>query len=178
VWVFDPQRLIDEPPRWWWNPLSYVSDEVKTATLADVFTAAHTDPAAHTDAFFDPEGQKVIAALLLAAALAGRTIEHAYLWVTDPRDDEPVSILREPAHRLLAGLAGGRDQRARQATRRRLRHRPEDPRLPHQPPRPRLGHPRARPRRFDPHAFVRGTGTLYTASPRRPRARRARSWPA
>jgi len=102
VWVFDPQRLIDEPPRWWWNPLGYVTDEVKAATLADVFTAAHTDPRARTDAFFDPKGQKVVAALLLAAALAGRTIEQAYLWVADPRDDEPVSVLREHAHRLLA----------------------------------------------------------------------------
>jgi type IV secretory pathway TraG/TraD family ATPase VirD4 len=102
VWVFDPQRLIDEPPGWWWNPLSYVTDEVKAATLADVFTAAHTDPRARTDAFFDPKGQKVVAALLLAAALAGRTIEQAYLWVADPRDDEPVSVLREHAHRLLA----------------------------------------------------------------------------
>jgi type IV secretory pathway TraG/TraD family ATPase VirD4 len=102
VWVFDPQRLIDEPPTWWWNPLSYVTDEVKAATLAEVFTAAHRDPDARTDAFFDPKGQKVVAALLLAAALGGRMIDQAYLWVTDPREDEAVGILRDHGYQLLA----------------------------------------------------------------------------
>ena len=70
VWVFDPQQLVDEPANWWWNPLTYVTDEVKAAELADVFTAAYADPEARTDAFFDPKGQKVVATLLLAAALA------------------------------------------------------------------------------------------------------------
>src|SRR5918998_863024 len=29
VWVFDPQAIVDEPVAWCWNPLSYVTDEVK-----------------------------------------------------------------------------------------------------------------------------------------------------
>lgn len=28
VWVFDPQAVALEEPSWWWNPLSYVTDEV------------------------------------------------------------------------------------------------------------------------------------------------------
>ena len=44
MWVFDPQRLVDEPPSWWWNPLSYVTDEVSAAKLADVFAAAYARP--------------------------------------------------------------------------------------------------------------------------------------
>ena len=28
VWVFDPQSIAAEEPNWWWNPLSYVTDEV------------------------------------------------------------------------------------------------------------------------------------------------------
>ena len=31
VWVFDPQGIALEEPTWWWNPLSYVTDEVKAA---------------------------------------------------------------------------------------------------------------------------------------------------
>jgi type IV secretory pathway TraG/TraD family ATPase VirD4 len=164
VWVFDPQRLIDEPPGWWWNPLGYVTDEVKAATLADVFTAAHADPQARTDAFFDPKGQKVVAALLLAAALAGRTIEQTYLWVADPRDDEPVSILREHGHQLLAaslaaeinapdkqrgGVYGTAEKILAFLTNRHA--------LAWVTP----GLDRVE---FDAHAFVRGTGTLYSLS--------------
>src|SRR5262249_12050800 len=55
VWVFDPQAIVDETPDWWWNPLTYVTDEVKAAIFADVFTAASRDstPNAQSDAYFD-----------------------------------------------------------------------------------------------------------------------------
>ena len=35
VWVFDPQDLALEEPTWWWNPLSYVTDEVRAARGLD-----------------------------------------------------------------------------------------------------------------------------------------------
>jgi len=35
VWVFDPQQVADEQPSWWWNPLTWVTDEVKAADLAE-----------------------------------------------------------------------------------------------------------------------------------------------
>lgn len=41
MWVFDPQSIAnEEPTTWWWNPLSYVTDEVKAATLAEHFASA------------------------------------------------------------------------------------------------------------------------------------------
>jgi len=95
VWVFDPQGVAGELATWWWNPLSYVIDEVKAARLADVFALATRDPGARTDAFFDPAGQDLIAALLLAAALEHRALTQVYLWLTRPNDDEPVKILEE-----------------------------------------------------------------------------------
>ena len=164
VWVFDPQRLVDEPPSWWWNPLSYVTDEVKAANLADVFTAAYHDPEARTDAFFDPKGQKVVAALLLAAALGGRTIDQAYLWVTDPRDDEPVSVLREHGYELLgASLAAEINAPEKQrggvyGTAEKI--------LAFLTNRNALAWvtPGAGRVEFDAHEFVRGTGTLYSLS--------------
>ncbi|WP_425326984.1 type IV secretory system conjugative DNA transfer family protein [Rathayibacter caricis] len=29
VWVFDPQKVALEEPTWWWNPLTYVTDDTK-----------------------------------------------------------------------------------------------------------------------------------------------------
>jgi type IV secretory pathway TraG/TraD family ATPase VirD4 len=164
VWVFDPQELIDEPASWWWNPLSYVTDEAKAANLADVFAAAYADPAARTDAFFDPKGQKVVAALLLASALARRTIEQTYLWVTDPRDDEPVSILREHGYQLLgASLAAEINAPEKQrggvyGTAEKI--------LAFLTNRGTLAWVTPGPGRtaFEPHEFVRGAGTLYSLS--------------
>jgi type IV secretory pathway TraG/TraD family ATPase VirD4 len=42
IWAFDPQRIAAEPVTWWWNPLSYVTDDVKAAKLAAHF--ASTNP--------------------------------------------------------------------------------------------------------------------------------------
>lgn len=164
VWVFDPQRLIGEPAGWWWNPLSYVTDETKAADLADVFAAAHAEPQARSDAFFAPKGQKVVAALLLAAAAAGRTLDQVYTWVTDPDEDEPVTLLRRHGYALLAdglkaeinappkqrgGVYGSAERSVAFLTNRET--------LPWITPAPDR-------REFDPHAFVRGTATLYSLS--------------
>ena len=164
VWVFDPQRLVDEPPSWWWNPLSYVTDEVRAANLADVFAAAYANPDARTDAFFDPKGQKVVTALLLAAAVDRRTIDHAYLWVTDPRDDEPVALLREHGYTLLAAsLAAEINAPEKQrggvyGTAEKI--------LAFLTNRDALAWVTPGPGRaeFDAHEFVRSAGTLYSLS--------------
>ena len=102
VWVFDPQGIVNEPPTWWWNPLTYVTDEVKAEILADVFATASRDPGARTDAYFEPAGQQLLAQLLLAAALAERPITQVYLWLADPTDDEPVGVLQRHDFPLLA----------------------------------------------------------------------------
>jgi type IV secretory pathway TraG/TraD family ATPase VirD4 len=102
VWVFDPQEIAEEPAGWWWNPLSYVTDEVRATELADVFVLSSRDPGARTDAFFDTAGQNLLAALLLAAALDRRALTQVYLWLTSPNDDEAVHILRERGYEILA----------------------------------------------------------------------------
>lgn len=94
VWVFDPQQVAQEPPAWWWNPLSYVSDDVKARKLAQHFASGSRDEKAKTDAFFDEAAQDLLAALLLAAAVNNDPITHVYRWLTREMDDEPVSILR------------------------------------------------------------------------------------
>jgi hypothetical protein len=102
VWVFDPQGIVGETAEWWWNPLSFVTDEVRAEILADIFASASRDPGARTDAYFEPAGQQLLANLLLAAALAQRSITQVYLWLSNPTDDEPVSVLQEHGYPLLA----------------------------------------------------------------------------
>lgn len=167
VWVFDPQGIVDEPATWWWNPLTYVTDEVKASMLADLFAAAARDPGARTDAYFDSAAQDLLAGLLLAAALDDRPITQVYLWLTDPTDDEPVAILRRHDYPLsaaaVAGVVNAPDKQRggvygtaqqiasfltnRQAVRWVTPTGPGDSR-----------------RQFEPARFVRATSTLYSLS--------------
>ena len=107
VWAFDPQAIALEEPTWWWNPLSYVTDEVKAARLAEHFASGSRDPGAKTDAYFDPAGQDLLAGLLLAAALDHRPITDVYTWLTRPTDETAVDILREHDFALTADQVAG-----------------------------------------------------------------------
>ena len=167
VWVFDPQAIALEAPTWWWNPLSYVTDEVKAAKMAEHFAAGSRDPGAMTDAYFDPAGQDLLAGLLLAAALDHRPITDVYTWLTRPTDDTAVDILREHGFNLTAdqaagvvdapekqrgGVFGTAQQMASCLTNRQVATwvSPQ-------------GMADARPQ-FDPHTFVHEGGTLYSLS--------------
>lgn len=167
VWVFDPQGIALEEPTWWWNPLSYVTDEVKAAQLAEHFAAGSRDAGAQTDAFFDPAGQDLLAGLLLAAALDGRMITDVYTWLTRPTDEDPIDILRQHGFTLTAdqvagvvsapekqrgGVYGTAQQMASSLTNRQIAAWVTP-----------TGSLNARPH-FDPHEFVRGGGTLYSLS--------------
>lgn len=107
VWVFDPQGIAVEEPSWWWNPLSYVTDEVRAAKLAEHFAAGSRDPGARTDAFFDPAGQDLLAGLLLAAALDGRPLTDVYTWLTRPKDETAVEVLHEHGFTLTGNQVAG-----------------------------------------------------------------------
>ncbi len=167
VWVFDPQAIAGEEPTWWWNPLSYVTDEVKAAKLAEHFAAGSRDPGARTDAYFDPAGQDLLAGLLLAAALDDRAITDVYTWLTRPTDDTAVEILRDAGFTLTADQVAGvvdapEKQRGgvygtAQQMASCLTNRPVSAWVT-----PR-GAADTRPH-FDPGSFVRDGGTLYSLS--------------
>lgn len=180
VWPFDPQGIVGAPPDWWWNPLTYVTDEVKADILADVFASAGRDPAARTDAYFEPAGQRLLANLLLAAALAKRPLTQVYLWLSDPSEDEPVGVLEEHGYPLLAaalqsvvnapekqrgGVYGTAQQISSFMTNREaMRWVTVDG-----APAPRSATPSnpwttSRRREFDPHEFVKTSGTVYSLS--------------
>ena len=107
VWIFDPQAIANQPPTWWWNPLSYVVDEVKAGQLAKLFATSTRKPSARTDAYFDNAATSLLGNLLLAAAMAGRPITDVYLWLTDPTNDEPATLLRQHGHVLPAAAVEG-----------------------------------------------------------------------
>ncbi|HEY4570048.1 MAG TPA: TraM recognition domain-containing protein [Kribbella sp.] len=168
VWVFDPQEVCEEPPDWWWNPLTYITDETKAREMAEHFVASQRQVGAQTDAFFDAAGTDLLAGLLLAAAVAKRPITQVYSWLADQRNDEPERILRNtPGLQLsadaLAGVINAPDkQRAgvygtaqqsaqflvnRKVTRWVVPQGPNDNRP-----------------QFNPHEFIRKGGTLYSLS--------------
>lgn len=168
VWVFDPQSVArEEPTQWWWNPLSYVTDEVRAAKLAEHFASGSRDPGARTDAFFDPAAQDLLAGLLLAAALDERPITDVYRWLTRPTDKDPVAVLQAGGYDLTAdqvagvvyaperqrgGVYGTAQQMASCLTNRQVAR--------WVTPSSRLDHRR----QLLPESFVRDGGTLYSLS--------------
>lgn len=102
TWVFDPQQLVDEEPTWWWNPLSYVTDDTTAARLAGHFAAGSREAGDKGDAFFDPAGKDLLAGMLLAASLDQRPITDVFGWLTDPDNREMASILRKSGFELIA----------------------------------------------------------------------------
>lgn len=166
TWVFDPQGLVAEPMTWWWNPLSYVTNEVKARQLADMFEAASHDPDTKVDGYFGPKGRDLLANLLLAAATAGKPLTQVYLWLTDPTDDAPAVILQAGGYDLISaavrsamsaapeersGIFGSAEQMASFMLNREATLWVTPPTVPGLP-------------EFDPHAFVRTNDTLYSLS--------------
>lgn len=170
VWIFDPQGIALEQPTWWWNPLSYVKDDVKAFKLAEHFASSARADGAVQDAFFEPAGQDLLAGMLLAAALGRKPITQVFTWLSEPTNEEPVDILRLHEYDLIAAdvqgviMAPEKQRGGVYGTARQmaacLKIRAIDlwvapvggnftgDRRPH----------------FDPDAFVRSTDTLYSLS--------------
>ncbi|WP_054811760.1 type IV secretory system conjugative DNA transfer family protein [Nocardia arizonensis] len=112
TFVFDPQGVAAEEPTWYWDPLKWVDPrrpgyEMRAARLAGHFADSDDGSDAKRDAFFDPEGEDLLAGLFLAAAVKGEPITKVWEWVTHPRDETPIKILRDAGHEFAAdGLAG------------------------------------------------------------------------
>jgi type IV secretory pathway TraG/TraD family ATPase VirD4 len=169
VWVFDPQRIVLEEPTWWWNPLSYVTDDVQAAKLAAHFASATRPPGSRIDAYFDAAGQDLLAGFLLAAALDHHPITKAFTWTTTPGDETPVDILRAHGYEQMAdavdGQVNGEPRRrdsvygtaAQMASCLKVRAIADWVT-------PRSGGGADRREQFDPHAFARSRDTLYSLS--------------
>ncbi|WP_280266568.1 type IV secretory system conjugative DNA transfer family protein [Nocardia wallacei] len=109
VKVFDPQGVADEACTWYWDPIEWVAGtgvdggadaQLRAAQLAGHFAAG--GDADKRDAFFDPEGEDLVAGLILAAAVSKKPITQVFRWVTDPFEEEPVDILRSHDYEMVA----------------------------------------------------------------------------
>ncbi|MEV6340950.1 TraM recognition domain-containing protein [Nocardia vinacea] len=109
VWVFDPQGVAKESCTWYWDPIEWVAGagvdggadaQLRAAQLAGHFAAG--GDADKRDAFFDPEGEDLLAGLMLAAAVTKKPITQVFLWVTDPYEQEPIDALREHGYEMVA----------------------------------------------------------------------------
>ncbi|MEW5093705.1 type IV secretory system conjugative DNA transfer family protein [Clavibacter michiganensis] len=107
VWVFDPQKVAREDATWWWNPLSYVTDDTRAAKLAGYFASGSRASDAKTDAFFDAAGQNLLAGMLLAAAFGERPIARVFSWLTNPDEEEPVRLLQQAGYPMAADAVLG-----------------------------------------------------------------------
>lgn len=167
VWVFDPQAVASEAPDWWWNPLSYVTDDTRAAKLAQHFAAGTTAPGARTDAYFDGKGQNLLAGLLLAAAVGGRPITDVYEWLTNSGDTTPLDLLETSRYTRIAEAVRAvqlstekqRDGIYSSAERMAacLANTAIEPWVNPDPTAPDRSE-------FDPREFVTGHGTLYSLS--------------
>ena len=102
VWIFDPQGIANGRPTWWWNPLDMATDLAGARNLAGLFAAASRPPGSQRDAYFDPEGEELLAILLLAARLSDQPLTTVYQWLSTGRNDRVVSGLASGGHELAA----------------------------------------------------------------------------
>lgn len=94
VWVFDPQDVAGERQSWWWNPLTFVTDDIKARQMAGFFATSSSGKHALKDSFFDAEGESLLSYFLLAAAVGRRPITQVWSWLTDENNREAVDLLR------------------------------------------------------------------------------------
>lgn len=95
VWLFDPQRLAGIPSseHLWWDPLRMAGTVTGARRLAKLWSNAGRERGARVDAYFDPEGDELLASLLLAAAAGQRRVADVYSWLARPDDPTPIQLL-------------------------------------------------------------------------------------
>jgi N6-adenosine-specific RNA methylase IME4 len=59
------------------------------------------------DAYFDPAGQNLLKALLLAASLDSAPVTQVYTWLTRPHDEAPAELLKTAGYDLLSDMVMG-----------------------------------------------------------------------
>lgn len=166
VWIFDPNDLLGEAPRWWFNPLRGVSTITAARELVGHFVASSRAADARTDSFFDPEGEELLANYLLAGALSTMSLTDTISWLYHPGDRTAIDVLTSQGFSLAAAkLAGTLDYPDKQragilGVARKLVNVLAEPTVARwvTPP------PTAAIPEFTPERFAHTTDTLYLAS--------------
>lgn len=166
VWNFDPQQVVGQAPTWWFDPLAQVRSITDAKNLASHFVTGTRSANAKTDAYFDTEGERLLSAVLLAAARTpDASLLDAYKWLCNPYNPAPVEALTaagdeavaERVKKIMQDPEKQRDGVYGAAL--SLTGCLEDPAVIAWVTPPRDNRPR-----FDPAAFVASTDTLYSHS--------------
>lgn len=168
VWCFDPQRIANVAPTWYWNPIEYVADagedymDIRAGELAGQFVFANTS-AEKNGGYFNTAATSLLTGLILAAALTGGTLLDVRRWVTNPNSVEPLAALRGRYNQAAMAMEANANLNPEQrdgvygtadAMTRFLAFKSLEPWIT----------PGGGRRRFDPSEFVRSGGTLYSQS--------------
>jgi len=186
VLINDPQRIAKQRATWFWDVIKFVTSIERAHKVVEVWSAARsTADMAGLDPYFEPEGRKLTATLLVAARLGDQTVERLPDWTTGqapaPGVPDPCSFLEAAGFSKMAGDIrdylslddGQRD--GIYGTARSYLGFLDDPRYVRWiSPNPVAGQGRIgqamtsvlgdRREEFDPDAFVRSNGTLYLLS--------------
>jgi type IV secretion system protein VirD4 len=106
-----PVAVLDVSDTEWpyplrWSPVAGCEDYDRARRRANVMVTVGGDGADSTNAgYFRSNAVNLLAAWLHIAALEGRTIDDVIRWALDPRDDEPINLLRANPG-TVTGVAG------------------------------------------------------------------------
>ncbi len=104
VWTFDPQRIAHARQSWWWNPLRDLTTVAEGNRLAGHFVATVEDDRRD---IWGPAAKELLATLLLAAAVGGKSLVDVYEWLANEATPVPGGLLREHGYDLLARTLRG-----------------------------------------------------------------------
>jgi type IV secretory pathway TraG/TraD family ATPase VirD4 len=104
VWLFDPQRITGQPQTWFWDPLRDVRTVEAAHRMAAHFVLT-VDDGRQKD-LWGPAAQELLAALVLAAAFSGRSMQGVARWLDDAASPTPAEILDDHFPALASALRG------------------------------------------------------------------------
>ncbi|MBL1080295.1 TraM recognition domain-containing protein [Nocardia sp. 2] len=103
VWVSDLQGRCGHPAQpWWWDILAGLDTLPAARRLAGYFQAATTVPDARADNYFEGGALELLALNLLAAAVGGGDIMHAYGWLSAEDTPVPARLLEQAGQQIAA----------------------------------------------------------------------------
>lgn len=95
VWVVDPQALTGTQQSCWFDLLLPVTSITAARRLAEAFSAGERTGGKNE---WDLFAEALVADLILAAAVSGRTLLDVYDWTTKPTEEEPAKLLEQYGH--------------------------------------------------------------------------------
>ena len=111
VWVFDPQAIAVFPQRFWWNPLAGINTVPDANRLAKQFAQEVRSGSSQSD-FWVSAAEDLLTALILAAAVSGRSMATVYEWLNDSGRSAPRNELERHGFTAVATALSGRQSGA------------------------------------------------------------------